>query len=225
MAFEFKDYDAKFKSLDEILGQENPSLKEQEIYEKVSSILEKKEKVQHLLIQNLFSFRLYPYLLVLTDIRIILVQPGVGSMKIHSMRWRMFKEVYFYESIRGACLRFASIDGHQLKLDCLPKELSRKAFSYAQGLEMPADEYRRHRWMQEEFAKDGMAMIPSNTKLGDVIPSLNSPNSPQLQSSALSSLDKMEPLQALRELKKVFDENLITSDEYLKKKSEILNKF
>lgn len=219
MNFEFKDYQASSKTLSELLGQEEIPLKYQEAHDKVASILEKEEKIQHLLIQNIFSFRWYPWMLVLTDIRIILVQPGVGSMKFHSLRWRMFKEAYFYENLRGGCLKLTSIDGKQLKLDCLSKELSRKAYSYAQGMEMPVDEYRRHRWMQEEFAKDGMAMIPSNAKLGGVIPSLSS------ESPSLFPLDKMEPLEGLRELKKIFDEGLITNEEYLKKKSEILNKF
>lgn len=226
---EFRDYNAKKVSLETLCGEDQSPDSLSNVFEHVQQLLIEDEWIQHIIVQSFWCLRPIPCVLVMTNIRMMIVYAGLFTLKFNGMRWRNFRSVYLSENFRGATIKVQSIDDSILELNCLPKRAARFAYSYAQSLEAPAEEYRRHRWMQEEVVR-GSIGLPAE-KIGLILGASTSSVPVQqpprlLNAQVLSDVDKQEdPLLGLRKLKEYFDEGLISEQEYQEKKAQILKKF
>ena len=144
---------------------------------------------------------LLPHSIVVTNKRVIRIIPRMFGTKFQDFLWKDLIDAHLTEKLLGCELVFVFENGN-IVLDKLPKNQAKKIYSISQEREEEWIEKKRMRRIEETRAASGASQIMVN--------------SPEGQSSTKEKLT---------ELKNLFDDDLITQDEYYKKKDIILKDF
>ena len=144
---------------------------------------------------------LLPHSIIVTNKRVIRYTPKVFGAKFEDFLWKDLLDVHLTEKLLGCELIFDFENG-SIVLDKLPKNQAKKIYSISQEREEEWIEKKRMRQIEETSAASGASQIMVNT-----------------------SKDQSGAKAKLTELKNLFDEDLITQDEYYKKKDIILKEF
>jgi hypothetical protein len=176
---------------------------------KLNGILMTGEEVQYIAVQKKPAVNLSPDCVALTNKRIIFCrQKNLGlSMEFQDYTWKDISDCHLKEGILGAEFTLKTLKGQVNKIDYLPKTQARKLYTVAQEQEEEQKEYRRQRDLEEKRATAG------NITVSTAIPT--NQNSYQNQEDPMASLQK---------LKTLFENGLITQEEFDKKKSDILSR-
>lgn len=180
------------------------------IYSKVKDLLIAGETIDYIAVQKKPAVNLSPDCVALTNKRIIFCRPrNLGfSMDFQDYIWRDVEDCHMKEEIFGAKFSMRSVKGVVSEIDYLPKVQARKLYQIAQEQEEQQQEIRRQRDLEERRAVAGGVTITST------IPNPSSNN----------TTGQEDPLAVLQKLKTLFENGLITQDEFDAKKADILSR-
>lgn len=179
----------------------------QKVMVRTSELLTEGEKILYVAVQKKPALNLSPDSLVLTDRRIIIYRPKtLGlAMSFHDFLWKDVANSHVKEGVLGATFMIQITNKRRYSIDYLPKQQARKLYRFAQEKEEEMSEYRRSRELENARAAAGGIVLNAN----------NEPN-PSIQNN--------DPKTALEKLKSLYENELITENEYSSKKQEILDK-
>ena len=219
-------------------GQQSESIA-QKILDDAKALLMPHERIQHLVIQNRWSLKVFPSALILTQRRMMMMEQGWFKMTFLDLNWRFLKNVHISESILGAKIDFKTTDDEILSISCLPKGLARKAYSFSQNIEEPASLFRRKFWIEEQQAQNKAniatyqttpppyqanetypARIVAETPVAAPLPV---PPPPQRITTKVVSEKIDMQIEMLEKLKGMNDDGLIELEEYRNKRKKLLN--
>lgn len=182
----------------------------EKILNKITDLLMKEEKIEYIAVQKRPGINISPDSIALTNRRIIFCRPkNLGlSMEFEDFLWKEVEDCHIKEGVLGATFTVNPVKKDSIKLDYLPKAQARLLYRYAQEQEEKMTEYRRQMELEDARAKAG-GNIMVNTKP---------------DADKQSGTEKEDPTASLRKLKEFFEQDLISREEYEKKKAEILDK-
>ena len=199
------------QSINQFLSEEQDEAAVRKMVPKVSELLTKEEVIEYIAVQKKLVVNISPDAVVLTNKRIIFVQPSLFGMKFQDFPWREVQDVHMSEQMIGATLTCRTTTGANVSLDSIPKKQARKVYSYAQSVEEKAYEKRQQVELEKMRASAGGIILHAPTGTSHVSP-------PPQQSSGVTD----DPMAALAQLKKLREADLISDEEFAAKKSEIL---
>jgi len=174
---------------------------------RVQDILMRGEELLYIAVQNKPIVKIAPDCIVLTNKRFIIYKPTViGRVSFEDYVWRDLRDAKLTEGIMGATISVHTADGNELSIDYLPKPQARQVYRLAQEQEEKSLEERRQRNLEENRAAAGGVIVQ---------PAVGTPANPPAPETD-------DPVATLQKLKTMLDADLITADEYEKKKAEIV---
>ena len=200
------------ENLKKLLNEEQDPKAVEKIISKLNGLLMKGEEVIYIAVQKKPAINLSPDCVALTNKRIIFCRPkSLGlSLEFQDYIWKDVYDCHLKESIFGSQFTMRTIRNVSNSIDYLPKAQARKLYTIAQEQEEEQKEIRRQRELEEKRASAGNVMITAN------VPS-------QVQPPVTTNASD-DPLQSLQKLKSLFDNQLISEEEFNTKKAEILSR-
>ena len=189
------------------ISDEQDEASAHKILTKVQDLLAAGETIEYIAVQKNLVVNLSPDAIVLTNRRFILVKPSLLGMTFHDVPWRDVHDVHMSEQMLGATLVCRTVSGAFLSLDKIPKKQARRVYTYAQKIEEDAYERRRQLELEKSRAAAGGVVVNAPAAAPPAIPAAPTPE---------------DPMAALSKLKQLHAADLITAEEFEKKKAEIL---
>ncbi len=197
--------------------QQEPKAVEK-IYSRLNDLLNGGEEIIYIAVQKKPLVNITPDCVAITDKRIFFfTAANLGlSIKFIDFVWKDVIEVRIKEELLGAVFSIKTFNGAETSVDFLPKVQARKLYQYGQEREQTEREERRQRDMEEKRAASGT-----------IIPEMNRFASTQnMQPTTPKPVEETKPDELtakLKKLKMLFDNGLITQEEYNQKKLELLS--
>jgi len=197
------------QAIDDFLSDEQDEGAVRKILAKVQDLLTEDEDIKYIAVQKKLV-NISPDAVVLTNKRFILVRPSLFGMQFQDFPWREVDNVHMSEQFVGATLTCKTTTGKQVAVDTIPKKQARRVYAYAQHVEERAYEKRQQIELEKMRASAGGVVVhapaPTATSTSAV------PSSPPVN----------DPLASLAQLKKLREAELITEEEFARKKAQIL---
>lgn len=180
----------------------------EKILSKVSDLLTKGEEVEYVAVQKKPAVNFSPDCIALTNKRVIFCHPKTFglTMEFRDFLWKEILDCHMKEGLLGASFTVKTVKGGFVSLDYLPKAQARKLYRYAQEREEEMSEYRRERDLESARAAAGGGIYVNSG-----------------QPAAVERKDD-DPMESLKKLKGLLENNLISQNEYDRKKEDILAK-
>ncbi|GJM41986.1 MAG: hypothetical protein DHS20C20_22680 [Ardenticatenaceae bacterium] len=199
---------AKESLFQKFLNEDQDSSIVQKVVEKVSTILTSTEEILYIAVQKKPIVTVSPDCIVITNRRFIHYQPKIlGRVNFEDHIWRDLRDAKLQENMMGATISFLTVRNQRIEIDYLPKQQARIIYSISQEMEEYVREERRNRDMEEKRAASGGVFIQNPIATENT----NQPKSVE------------DPVEKLSKLKKMLEIELITEEEYQKKKMDILD--
>lgn len=174
---------------------------------RVEGLCTDSETAEYVAVQHLPSIA-SPDAIVLTNHRVIVFRgKSLGRMNFVDVPWYDVQDIHISEGIIGASLIVRGMNGHQEKIDHLPKDQARSVYRVGQDREQQMREIRRQRKMEEERNAAGGVVVNNS------IPVTSAPAPQPLETDLTARLQK---------LKSMLDAGLISQEEFDAKKADIL---
>ena len=210
--------------------QQDPKAIEK-VYSRLTDLLTTGEEIIYIATQKKPLVNLFPDCIALTNKRILFFTPAnLGlSIKFVDFVWKDVLEVYTKEEIIGAVFSVRTTNGAEMGVDYLPKVQGRKLYQYAQERKEAEREARRLRDLEEKRAESGS--ITYETPIAQHVPPPVAALEPQPVAAPVAlpvpeEAPKPDALtEKLKRLKTLFDNGLISQEEYNQKKLELLSDF
>ncbi|RYE19892.1 MAG: hypothetical protein EOP42_28335, partial [Sphingobacteriaceae bacterium] len=139
------------------------------------------------------------------------------SIKFIDFVWKDVIEVRIKEELLGAVFSVKTLNGAETSVDFLPKTQARKLYQYGQEREQAEREERRQRDLEEKRAASG-------TIHADLPRFASNQNQPEpVAPKPIEEAKPDELTTKLKKLKMLFDNGLITQEEYNQKKLDLLS--
>jgi hypothetical protein len=205
--------------------QQDPKAVEK-VYTRLVDLLTTGEEIIYIATQKKPLVNLLPDCVALTNKRVLFFTPAnLGlSIKFVDFVWKDIVDVFSKEEIIGAVFSIRSTNGAEMGVDYLPKVQGRKLYQYAQERKEAEREARRLRDLEEKRAESG------SINLGDRnTPSQSAAPEPQPEPVAVAPTVHIETpkpdelTEKLKKLRTLFDNGLISQEEYNHKKLELLS--
>lgn len=202
------------QSINQFLADEQDEAAVRKILPKLTELLTRDESIDYIAVQKKLVMNISPDAVVLTNKRLIFVQPSLFGMQFQDYPWREVQDVHMSEQMIGATLTCRTTTGKHHALDSIPKKQARRAYAYAQAVEEQAYDKRQQLELEKMRAAAGGVVLhaPSAPSMPPALPAQGTP-------AAVAADD---PLASLAQLKKLLLAELITEDEFNAKKAEIL---
>jgi hypothetical protein len=206
-------------------------------------LLSSGEEIIYIAVQKKPLVNLFPDCIAITNKRILFFTPAnLGlSIKFVDFVWKDIVDVYTKEEIIGAIFSVKTTNGAEMAVDYLPKVQGRKLYQYAQERKEVEREARRQRDLEQKRAESGSvqfenpaahastaqqvyaAQAPAAAPLP---PAPVAPPAPEPIVQAAPPAPKPDELtEKLKRLKTLFDNGLISQEEYNAKKLDLLSDF
>ncbi|PQJ32383.1 hypothetical protein BST92_10805 [Nonlabens arenilitoris] len=197
--------------LKKYLNEQQDPAAVQKILEKVSDLLTTNEVIEYIAVQKKPALNLSPDCISLTNKRIIFCHPKTFgfSMDFQDFQWKDVCDCHMKEGIMGATFFMKTVRNQVVSLNYLPKSQARMLYRFAQEREEEMSEYRRQRELENARANAG----------GSITVNTNDQTKPQTSTAIVD-----DPMASLQKLKTLFDNSLISQDEFDSKKNEILSR-
>ncbi|MDB5029350.1 PH domain-containing protein, partial [Mucilaginibacter sp.] len=171
---------------------------------------------------------LLPDCIAITNKRILFFTPAnLGlSIKFVDFVWKDVVDVYTKEEIIGAIFSVKTTNGAEMGVDYLPKVQARKLYQYAQERKEAEREARRLRDLEEKRAESGSVQFESPSQPVAAAFHAEVPiQQPEPQPEpVIHEEPKADVLtEKLKKLRTLFDNGLISQEEYNNKKLELLS--
>jgi hypothetical protein len=205
--------------------QQDPKAVEK-VYTRLVDLLTTGEEIIYIATQKKPLVNLLPDCVALTNKRVLFFTPAnLGlSIKFVDFVWKDIVDVFSKEEIIGAVFSIRSTNGAEMGVDYLPKIQGRKLYQYAQERKEAEREARRLRDLEEKRAESGSINLE-----GRNTPSQASASEPQPEPVAVAPTVHAEApkpdelTEKLKKLRTLFDNGLISQEEYNAKKLELLS--
>ncbi len=210
--------------MDKFLSDEQDPKALEKVYSRLVDLLTTGEEIIYIAVQKKPLVNILPDCIAITNKRVLFFTPAnLGlSIKFVDFVWKDIVDVYTKEEIIGAIFSVKTTNGAEMGVDYLPKVQARKLYQYAQERKEAEREARRLRELEEKRAESGSMQFEQQPV-------------PVVQSAPVQPEPKPEPVapqvetkpdvltEKLKKLKMLFDNGLISQEEYNQKKLDLLS--
>ena len=215
--------------MDKFLNDQQDPKAVEKVYTRLVDLLTTDEEIIYIATQKKPLVNILPDCVALTNKRVLFFTPAnLGlSIKFIDFVWKDIVDVFVKEEIIGAIFTVKTTNQAEMGVDYLPKVQARKLYQYAQGRKEEERELRRQRDLEEKRAESGSFNFEHAASVSQ--PSAPQPEpvvaAPVVNSVPLEVHDepKDELTEKLKKLRTLFDQALISQDEYNGKKLELLS--
>ena len=219
--------------IDKFLRDEQDPKAVEKVYSRLVDLLTTGEEIIYIAVQKKPIVNLFPDCIAITNKRLLFFTPAnLGlSIKFVDFVWKDIVDVFTKEEIIGAVFSAKTTIGTEMGVDYLPKVQARKLYQYAQERKEAEREARRLRELEEKRAESGAVNIDHPSHGGFQQPVAQQPVTaptppPAPVAPALVEEPKKDELtEKLKRLKTLFENGLISQEEYNQKKLELLSDF
>ncbi|MDB5008676.1 MAG: hypothetical protein JWQ84_1151 [Mucilaginibacter sp.] len=218
--------------IEKFLNEEQDPKTVEKIYLRLADLLTTGEEILYIAVQKKPLVNLFPDCIALTNKRILFFTPAnLGlSIKFIDFVWKDIIDVYTKEEIIGAIFSVKTTNGAEMGVDYLPKVQARKLYQYAQERKESEREARRLRDLEEKRAESGAVQFENASRMAaqqPVVPVQPVPEAEQVHvpvTPPVQEIPKPDELtEKLKKLKMLFDNGLISQEEYNHKKLDLLS--
>jgi hypothetical protein len=233
--------------IEKFLNEEQDPKTVEKVYSRLVDLLSSGEEVIYIAVQKKPLVNLFPDCIAITNKRILFFTPAnLGlSIKFVDFVWKDIVDVYTKEEIIGAIFSVKTTNGAEMAVDYLPKIQGRKLYQYAQERKEVEREARRLRDLEQKRAESGSIQFENpaaaHTSTAQQVFAAQTPAAQQYQAPApvvppaptpapapvvQEAAPKPDELtEKLKKLKTLFDNGLISQEEYNAKKIDLLSDF
>ena len=228
--------------MEKFLSEEQDPKAVEKVYLRLADLLTTGEEILYIAVQKKPLVNLFPDCVALTNKRILFFTPtNFGlSIKFIDFVWKDVVDVYTKEEIIGAIFSVKTTNGAEMGVDYLPKIQARKLYQYAQERKEAEREARRLRDLEEKRAESGSVQFENAARMSaqpvvPVVPVPETVSAPAYTQPAapvyhaepapvIPEPQKPDELtEKLKKLKMLFDNGLISQEEYNNKKLDLLS--
>lgn len=229
--------------MDKFLNDQQDPKAIEKVYSRLVDLLAHDEEIIYIATQKKPLVNLLPDCVAITNKRLFFFTPAnLGlSIKFVDFVWKDVVDVFTKEEIIGAIFSAKTVNGAEMGVDYLPKVQARKLYQYAQERKEAEREARRQRELEEKRASSGAMHIenPSNVAFQPFSGAFQQPQQPvqppqpvqepvtiHLPPTPEPAKIEQKPdelTQKLTKLKTLFENGLISQEEYNQKKLELLS--
>jgi hypothetical protein len=220
--------------LEKFLNDEQDPKAVEKIYSRLVDLLSSGEEIIYIAVQKKPLVNILPDCIAITNKRILFfTAANLGlSIKFVDFVWKDIVDVFTKEEIIGAIFSVKTINGAEMGVDYLPKVQARKLYQYAQERKEAEREARRLRDLEEKRAESGAMQFEAKNLTPVQEPVIPHMPEPTLAPAPAVVHDEPTPAptpkpdeltEKLKKLKILFENNLISQDEYNQKKLELLS--
>ena len=205
----------------------------EKVYLRLADLLSAGEDILYIAVQKKPLVNLFPDCIALTNKRVLFFTPAnLGlSIKFIDFVWKDIVDVYTKEEIIGAIFSVKTANGAEMGVDYLPKIQARKLYQYAQERKELEREARRLRDLEEKRAESGAIQFENSARMAAQQPVASTPvpvYEPEpihvAPVPAVPEVQKPDELtEKLKKLRMLFDNGLISQEEYNNKKLDLLS--
>lgn len=195
----------------------------EKVYSRLTDLLTTGEEILYISVQKKPLVNILPDCVALTNKRILFFTPAnLGlSIKFVDFVWKDVIDVVTKEEIIGAVFSIKATNGAEMGVDYLPKIQARKLYQYAQERKESEREARRLRELEEKRAESGSVQFGTPAAAAyQEAPAQPQPAAPAPIATPVASDQLTEKL---KKLKTLFDNGLISQEEYNAKKLDLLS--
>lgn len=210
--------------MDKFLSDEQDPKALEKVYSRLVDLLTTGEEIIYIAVQKKPLVNILPDCIAITNKRVLFFTPAnLGlSIKFVDFVWKDIVDVYTKEEIIGAIFSVKTTNGAEMGVDYLPKVQARKLYQYAQERKEAEREARRLRDLEEKRAESGsMQFEHQPAPVAQSAPAQPEPKpeivTPQVETKPDVLTEK------LKKLKMLFDNGLISQEEYNQKKLDLLS--
>jgi Bacterial PH domain/Short C-terminal domain len=209
------------------LNEEQDPAAVEKVTEKLKGIIMNGETLEYIAVQKKPAVNISPDCVALTNKRIIFCRPkNLGfSMDFSDYVWKDVIDCKLKEELLGAIFSINTTKGSD-SLDYLPKAQARRLYALAQEQEETQRELRRQMELEEKRAASGSIQVNSNPTAPNSESQTIIATEPVLEMAApIAEEKKVDDItSALQKLKSLFENQLISREEYDAKKAEVLSR-
>jgi hypothetical protein len=216
--------------IDKFLNEEQDPKAVEKIYLRLTDLLTTGEEILYIAVQKKPIVNLFPDCIALTNKRILFFTPANFGLTIKFVDfvWKDIVDVYTKEEIIGAIFSVKTTNGAEMGVDYLPKVQSRKLYQYAQERKEAEREARRLRDLEEKRAESGSIQFETAARLAAQQPAAFEAEPEQVHAAPapLPAPETQKPdelTEKLKKLRMLFDNGLISQEEYNHKKLDLLS--
>jgi hypothetical protein len=216
--------------IEKFLNEEQDPKAVEKIYLRLADLLTTGEDILYIAVQKKPIVNLFPDCIALTNKRILFFTPANFGLTIKFVDfvWKDIVDVYTKEEIIGAIFSVKTTNGAEMGVDYLPKVQSRKLYQYAQERKEAEREARRLRDLEEKRAESGSIQFETAAKLAAQQSATVEAELEQVHMSPVAPVvqeaQKPDELtEKLKKLRMLFDNGLISQEEYNHKKLDLLS--
>jgi hypothetical protein len=218
--------------IEKFLNDQQDQKAVEKVYTRLVDLLTTGEEIIYIATQKKPLVNILPDCVALTNKRVLFFTPAnLGlSIKFVDFVWKDIVDVYTKEEIIGAIFSVRTTNGAEMGVDYLPKIQGRKLYQYAQERKEAEREARRLRDLEEKRAESGSinfaehANSPAQPVASAPAPAPEPQPAPVVAAPSVQEAPKQDELtEKLKKLRTLFDNGLISQEEYNAKKLELLS--
>ncbi|MGF7080047.1 PH domain-containing protein [Mucilaginibacter sp. UYCu711] len=218
--------------IEKFLHDEQDQKAVEKVYTRLIDLLTTGEEIIYIAVQKKPLVNILPDCIAITNKRVLFFTPAnLGlSIKFIDYVWKDVVDVYTKEEIIGAIFSVKTTSGAEMGVDYLPKVQARKLYQYAQERKEAEREARRLRDLEQKRAESGSVQFetPSQHVAAHQIatPPVPEPTPEPKLEPVIVHHEEAKPdilTEKLKKLRTLFDNGLISQEEYNHKKLELLN--
>jgi len=214
--------------MDKFLNDQQDPKAVEKVYTRLTDLLTTGEEIIYIATQKKPLVNILPDCVALTNKRVLFFTPAnLGlSIKFIDFVWKDIVDVSIKEEIIGAVFFVKTTNQAEMGVDYLPKVQARKLYQYAQERKEEEREARRLRDLEEKRAESGSFNFEhgnQENEQGHAHQTEPAPVVAQHVPLVVHEEVKDELTEKLKKLRMLFDQGLISQDEYNTKKLELLS--
>ncbi|HEY9533875.1 MAG TPA: PH domain-containing protein [Mucilaginibacter sp.] len=205
--------------IEKFLRDEQDPKAVEKVYSRLTDLLTSGEEIIYIAVQKKPLVNILPDCIAITNKRVLFFTPAnLGlSIKFVDFVWKDIVDVYTKEEIIGAIFSVKTTNGAEMGVDYLPKVQARKLYQYAQERKEAEREARRLRELEEKRAESGAMQFEHQAQAQTSASQVSEP---------VVRHEEVKPdvlTEKLKKLKTLFDNGLISQEEYNQKKLDLLS--
>jgi hypothetical protein len=199
--------------IEKFLNEQQDAKAVEKVYTRLVELLPPGEDTLYIATQKKPLVNLLPETIVITNRRVLFFSPAnLGlSLKFVDFVWKDIADVNMKEEIIGSVFTIKTVQGAEMSVDYLPKVQGRKLYQFSQ-------ECRENERKREELHKVQNTPFMS---FEAPAPQTYAPPAPAPEPVVEQKPDELT--EKLKKLKLLFDNGLISQEEYNQKKLELLS--
>jgi hypothetical protein len=216
--------------IEKFLNEEQDQKAVEKVYSRLTDLATTGEEIIYIAVQKKPLVNLFPDCIAITNKRILFFTPAnLGlTLKFVDFVWKDITDVNTKEELIGAIFSVRTTNGAEMGVDYLPKVQARKLYQYAQERKEEEREARRLRGLEEKRAESGSMQFetPAMTAFHVAPPVATPEPEPVAPTPPPVVHEEAKPdvlTEKLKKLRTLFDNGLISQEEYNHKKLELLN--